>query len=390
MGASYDSGDYAASLTRAVELAGYDDLRAEQAERRRRGDRLQLGIGVCTYVEVTAGGGGEEWGSVEAHPDGTFTAMAGTSAHGQGHATSFAMLVADRFKVPLAAVRYVQSDTAKVPKGGGTGGSRSLQVGGSAVSGAADVLLDKAKEVAANLLEANPADIVLSDDGRLGVAGVPARSLSWGDLARAAETDGDGGLTAQYDFSQAGATFPFGAHIAVVEVDLDTGLVRPLRHVAVDDCGRILNPLLVEGQQHGGILQGMAQALWEKVVHDADGNPLTTTFADYMVPSAAEVPFFETANTETPTDLNPLGAKGIGESGTIGSMPAVQNAVVDALSHLGVRHIDVPCTPERLWQAVTDAEGGTLPSPWRDPPAAFATLPLRPGSAPSGGEGADI
>jgi carbon-monoxide dehydrogenase large subunit len=249
---------------------------------------------------------------------------------------------------------------------------------------AAEGVLDRARQVVADRLEASPADIVVSDDGRLGVAGVPARSMTWGEVAvAAASTDGGGGgdgggpLAVALDSAQAGPTFPFGAHVAVVEVDMETGRVTPVRHIAVDDCGRIVNPLIVTGQQHGGIAQGMAQAMWEQFVYDEDGNPLTSTLADYAMPSAAEFPSFETANTQTPTPLNPLGAKGIGESGTIGSMPAVQNAVVDALSHLGVRHIDMPCTPERVWRAIEDARAGTLPSPWREPPAVFDDLPVR-------------
>jgi carbon-monoxide dehydrogenase large subunit len=241
---------------------------------------------------------------------------------------------------------------------------------------AAGEVLEQARQLAADELEAAPGDIVVTDDGRLGVAGVPARALSWTDLAGAAEKRGMK-LLSEGDFSQGGPTFPFGAHISVVEVDLDTGQVRPLRHIAVDDCGRLLNPLIVTGQQHGGVAQGMAQALWEQVVYDADGNPLTSNLAEYAMPSAAEVPSIEAASTETPTPRNPLGAKGIGESGTIGAMPAVQNAVVDALSHLGVRHVDMPCTPERVWRAVREAEAGTLRDPWREPPAVFATLPVR-------------
>jgi carbon-monoxide dehydrogenase large subunit len=376
MGATYDSGDYDGALTEALRLAGYDALRAEQAERRRRGDRLLLGIGLSAYVEVTAGGNGQEWGSVDVGADGIVTIKAGTSAHGQGHATAFAMLVADRLGLPMEAIRFVQSDTAAVPTGGGTGGSRSLQLGGSAVSGAADGVLAAGRALAASLLEAAEGDIVVSDGGGLGVAGVPARALSWAELATAAEKQGTP-LVAEQDFAQTGATFPFGAHVAVVEVDAETGLVRPLRHIAVDDCGRVLNPLLVEGQQHGGIAQGIGQALWEAIAYDGDGNPLTATLADYGLPSAAEFPSFETAGTETPTPLNPLGAKGIGESGTVGSMPAVQNAVVDALSHLGVRHLDPPLTPERVWRAIRAAGAGTLPSPWSEPPALFETLPRR-------------
>jgi carbon-monoxide dehydrogenase large subunit len=367
VGTVYDCGDYGTALDEALRVVGYEALRAEQADRLARGVRRVLGIGVSVYVEVTAGGGSSEFGSVAIGEDGGATIMVGTSGHGQGHATSFAMLVSDRLGIPMDAITFVQSDTALVPRGGGTGGSRSLQIGGSAVSEAAVGVLERGRSLAADRLEASVDDIVLTDDGRLGVAGVPSSALSWAELAGAAAADGDP-LAVVHDFTQASATFPFGAHVSVVEVDLDTGRVEPVRHVAVDDCGRILNPLIVTGQQHGGIAQGMAQALWEAYTYDADGNPLTSTLAEYGMPSAAEVPSFETSNTETPTPLNPLGAKGIGESGTIGSMPAVQNAVVDALSHLGVRHIDMPCTAERVWRAVRDAEAGTLPPTWREPP----------------------
>ena len=389
MGATYDSGDYDAALTEALRLAGYEQLRAEQAERRKRGDRVLLGIGLAAYVEITAGGNQAEWGSVEVDNDGTVTVKVGTSAHGQGHATAFSTLVADRLRVPLGAVRFVQSDTALVPTGGGTGGSRSLQLGGNAVAEAADAVVAAGRALAAQLLEASEGDIVLSGDGRLGVAGVPARALSWADLAVAAEKQGTP-LLAEQDFKQEGATFPFGVHVAVVEVDSETGLVRPVRHVAVDDCGRVLNPLLVTGQQHGGIAQGLGQALWEAVAYDEDGNPLTATLADYTLPSAAELPSFEASGTETPTPLNPLGAKGIGESGTVGSMPAVQNAVIDALSHLGVRHLDPPLAPERIWRAIRAASDGTLPSPWREPPGVFETLPRGGEDGAAGGQQADL
>ena len=389
MGATYDSGDYHTALSEALRVAGYDTLRAEQAERRRRGDRLLLGLGLAAYVEVTAGGNGQEWGSVEVLADGTVTVKAGTSAHGQGHATAFAMLVADRLRVPVEAVRFVQSDTAAVPTGGGTGGSRSLQLGGSAVAGAAEAVVAAGRALAASVLEASEADIVLDGDGRLGVAGVPARALTWAELAVAGQKQGSP-LLAEQDFAQPGATVPFGVHLAVVEVDTETGLVRPVRHVAVDDCGRVLNPLLVTGQQHGGIAQGLGQALWEAVAYDDDGNPLTATLADYQMPSAAELPSFESSGTETPTPLNPLGAKGIGESSTVGSMPAVQNAVVDALSHLGVRHIDTPLSPERVWRVLRAAADGALPEPWRAPPAVFDRLPRREETPLSHEEEADL
>jgi len=382
MGVDYDSGNYAAALDEALRRAGYEALRAEQAERRARRDPVQLGIGVSVYVEITAGGGGGEWGSVEVHEDDTVTVKAGTSAHGQGHATAFGMIVADHLRIPLEAIRFVQSDTAAVPRGGGTGGSRSLQAGGNAVRGAAEAVLERARHLTAELLEAAPSDIVVTDGGRIGVAGVPARTLAWAELARVA-AERHAPLAAEFDFTQAGSTFPFGAHVAVVEVDLETGSVRPVRHVAVDDCGRVLNPLIVAGQQHGGIAQGMSQALWEAFRYDGDGNPLTASLVDYAMPSAAELPSFEVASTETPTPLNPLGAKGIGESGTVGSTPAVQNAVIDALSHLGVRHLDMPCTPERVWRAIRDVAPGT----WREPPAVFAGLPVR--EAPAATENQD-
>jgi carbon-monoxide dehydrogenase large subunit len=363
-GANYDVGEYARALDEACRLAGYEELRREQAERRERGDVKQLGIGVSTYVEVTAGGLFQEYGAVEVHNDGTVTATVGTSAHGQGHETAFKMIVAELLGVPMDAVTVVQSDTALVPRGTGTMGSRSLQTAGSALHKSSEVVLDKAKRVAAHLLEADVADIVVHDDGRVGVAGAPATALSWGELALAAgdpaqrPDDLEGGLRSELDFNQGEATYPFGAHVAVVEVDTETGRVEHLRHVAVDDCGRVLNPLLVAGQQHGGIAQGVAQALYESVEYDDDGNPRTASLLDYAMPSAAELPSFEAANTETPTPLNPLGAKGIGESGTIGSTPAVQNAVVDALSIYGIRHLDMPFTSERVWQAIREARTG--------------------------------
>ncbi|MSO78560.1 MAG: xanthine dehydrogenase family protein molybdopterin-binding subunit [Acidimicrobiia bacterium] len=364
-GANYDVGEYAKALDEACRVADYAALRADQKARRERGDTKQLGIGIGVYVEVTAGGMFEEFGGVEVHADGTVTATVGTSAHGQGHETAYAMIVAELLGVEMSAVRIVQSDTAVVPRGGGTMGSRSLQTAGSALYRAGEEVVEKAKRLTAHLLEANVDDIVVHEGGKVGVAGVPATALSWSELAVAAAdakrrpgdwpSGAEGALGAEIDFNQGEATFPFGAHIAVVEVDTETGRVELMRHIGVDDCGRILNPLLVTGQQHGGFAQGIAQALYEGVVYDDDGNPLTANLMDYAMPSAAEFPSFEASNTETPTPLNPLGAKGIGESGTIGSTPAVQNAVVDALSHLGIRHLDMPLTSERVWSAIRDA-----------------------------------
>jgi len=300
----------------------------------------------------------------------------GTSAHGQGHATVFSSLAAERLGVPIESIRFVQSDTAAVARGGGTGGSRSGQLGGSAIIGAVDKVIDKGRQLASKLLEADPDDIVVAPGG-LGVAGVPASAVSWAQLARHAAQAGDA-LVAEHDFAQAGATFPFGAHVCVVEVDVETGFVTPLRFVAVDDCGRILHEAIVDGQVHGGVATGISQALWEHVVYDADGNLRTSSLAEYAVPSAAELPSFELAHTETPSPRNPLGAKGIGESGTVGATPATQNAVVDALAHLGVRHIDMPCTPQRVHDAITAAVAGRPEPAWRPPPDVFDTLPVRP------------
>ena len=375
MGSTYDNGDYDLALREALRIAGYEELRAEQAERRRRGDLKLLGIGISSYVEVTAGGGGTEWGRVDIDEDGGATVFVGTSAHGQGHATSFSMIVADRLGIPIERIRFVQSDTARVPKGGGTGGSRSLQLGGSAVHGATEAVLARAQQLVADRMEASPEDIVVTDDGRLGVAGSPSSVMDWAEVARVAGEQGDP-LSAAFDFRASGSTFPFGAHVAVVEIDSETGRVELVRHVAVDDCGRVLNPMIVQGQQQGGIAQGAAQALYEQFVYDEAGNPLTSTLAEYSMPSAAELPSFETSNTETPTSLNPLGAKGIGESATVGSTPAIQNAVVDALGHLGVRHVDMPCTPERVWRAIEDARAGRVADPWREPPGIFDSLPV--------------
>ena len=384
-GWTYDTGDYVTSMEKAAEIIGYDDLREQQRERREQGSNRALGIGVASYVEVTSGGGGSEYASLEIHDDGTATMKAGTSAHGQGHQTSFAMIVSEHTGIPVESITLIQSDTDIVPRGGGTGGSRSLQLGGSAVKEATDAVIEKAKDLTAHLLEASVDDIVVNTDhGTIGVAGVPATALSWGELAEASKKevpegildtdDGMEGLAAQLDFNQDNGTFPFGTHISVVDVDLETGEVTLIRHVAVDDAGTVINPLIFEGQQQGGIGQGISQALYEEVLYDDEGNPQTGNFMDYAFPSAAEMIDFETHHTVTPTHLNPLGAKGIGEAATIGSTPAVQNAVIDALAHLGVRHIDMPCTPERVWKTIQAAEKGALPDPWREPPEIFDEL----------------
>ncbi|MFL3019783.1 MAG: xanthine dehydrogenase family protein molybdopterin-binding subunit, partial [Candidatus Poriferisodalaceae bacterium] len=353
VGANYDSGEYERSLDAVLEASGYADLRAEQARRRESDDPKLLGIGVSSYVEVTAPIGLHvEYGSCEINDDGSATIKVGTSSHGQGHDTAFSMIVNDVLGIPMDEVNHVDADTEKVARGAGTLGSRSLQAGGSAIYEASQVVLEKGKQLAASLLEASAEDIVVGE-GALQVAGVPAKSISWADLASAAvEQEIEGGLAHELDFDGSDATYPFGSHVAVVEIDRETGEVDLLRHIAVDDCGTILNPMLVNGQQHGGIAQGIAQALWEHVQYDEDANPVTASLMDYLMPSAAELPSFEVSNTETASPRNPLGAKGIGESGTIGSTPAVHNAVCDAVAHLGVEHVDMPCTPQAVWQAL--------------------------------------
>ncbi|MGK2928221.1 MAG: xanthine dehydrogenase family protein molybdopterin-binding subunit [Acidimicrobiales bacterium] len=353
---TYDVGDYEGCLDLVLDAAGYDDLRAEQARRREVGGPKQLGIGVSVYVEVTAGPqAGEEFGRVVVHADGSATAYTGSSSHGQGHDTSFAMLVTDALGIPLEKVTVRHGDTDEVPRGVGTFGSRSLQLGGSAIHQAAALVVDEARKVAAELFEADPADIELDPvTGSFHVAGTPAMSRTWSEIAAEA---GEGGLAAETDFKSESPTFPFGAHVAVVEVDTETGDVRLVRMVTCDDAGTVLNPLIVEGQRHGGIAQGVAQALYEHVQYDDEGNPITANLADYAMISATELPEFELVTMETPTPLNPLGAKGIGESGTIGSTPAVQSAVCDALTPYGVRHLDMPASPERVWQAIASAGG---------------------------------
>jgi carbon-monoxide dehydrogenase large subunit len=356
-GALYDTGDYAAALDKALAAAGYDELRKEQAERRARGDTVAMGIGLASYVEITGMGDGEESppqenATVEVHPDGTATILTGTSPHGQGHATAWAMLASEELGIPVDKITLKWGDTDLVPEGGGTGGSRSLQHGGSAVRQASQELIEIARERAASELEASAADLRFDvERSAFEVVGDPDASVPLAGLAEEER------LVVRTVFTAPGATFPFGSHVAVVDVDTETGKVVLRRIVTVDDAGFVLNPLLAEGQRHGGIAQGAAQAFVEEVVYDADGNPLTASFADYPFLSATEVPSFELADMQTLTTYNPLGVKGIGEAGSIGATPAVQNAVVDALSHLGIRHIDMPASPQRVWRAIQAAKG---------------------------------
>jgi aerobic carbon-monoxide dehydrogenase large subunit len=348
-GTVYDIGDYGRTLDELLEMAGYRQLRADQAKRRSEGDVRQLGIGVSCYVEIT--GWGSEYASLEVETDGRITLVTGTSPHGQGHETAFSQIVSGVLSVPVESVRVVHSDTRKVARGEGTMGSRSLQIGGSAVLRAAETLAHEARLLAARRLGARSGEVAILPEGRVGLD--TERSFTWGELAAAGK-----GLRATEDFKPAKPSFPFGAHLAVVEVDTETGQLRLLRLVAVDDAGTILNPQIVEGQVHGGLAQGAGQALYEEMIYDEDGNPLTGNLMGYALAGSADLPSFETGHTETPTPLNPLGAKGIGESGAVGATPAVQNAVIDAVRHLGVRHIDMPLTPARIWEAMAAARSG--------------------------------
>jgi aerobic carbon-monoxide dehydrogenase large subunit len=359
-GALYDTGEYERALDLVLDTADYGRLREEQRRRRDQGAPRQIGIGLSTYVEITNGGAETEFGAVEITADGKAIVRTGSFSQGQGHETTFAMIVARQLGLPLEDVSVVKGDTDVVARGTGTYGSKSTQIGGVAAGRAADEVVERARSLVADLLEARVDDVALDRDaGRLHVIGSPAAGLGWTELAQ--RLDGDGQLAelrVEDDFKAEAGTFPFGAHLAVVEVDTETGAVELLRLVAVDDAGCIINPLVVEGQVHGGVATGIAQALFEELAYDEDGNPLTASFVAYAFPSAAELPAFEAIPMETPTPLNPLGAKGIGEAGTIGATPAVHNAVLDALAPYGVRHIDMPANGERIWRALEEAHQG--------------------------------
>lgn len=355
MGQRYDSGDYEMALDGALARVGYDSLRAEQRSRREGGGPLVLGIGIASYVEITAPNptpGQSEFGSVSLQPDGSVLARTGSTPYGQGHETTWAMIVAEQMGVQIERVTVLWGDTDEVPSSNITGGSRSVQLAGSAMFDATVRMIEAAKTAAASILEAAPEDMVFDRDASaFHVAGSPATNVDWDDIAR----DLDEPIVAVSEFGQNGATFPFGTHIAVVEVDTDTGGVKLIRLVTTDDAGTLINPLIAEGQVHGGVAAGVSQALFEEVLYDEYGNLTTANLADYALPAASEFPWFEVTLTQTPTPLNPLGAKGIGEAGSIGSTPAVHNAVIDALSHVGVRHIDLPLTPSKVWNAYAKA-----------------------------------
>jgi carbon-monoxide dehydrogenase large subunit len=375
-GLEYDSGDYENATRRALELIGYDELREEQRRRRETGDPVQLGIGFSTFTEMCGlapsrvlgslsyGAGGWEHANIRMLPTGKVEVVTGTSPHGQGHETAWSQIVADQLGVPFEDVEILHGDTQVSPRGLDTYGSRSLVVGGIAVVKAAEKVVQKARTVAAHLLEASEDDLEFTD-GRFSVRGTPGSGMGIQDIALAAFTSHnwpegvEPSIDADATFDPENFSFPHGTHICAMEVDTETGMVKIRKYACVDDVGNVVNPLIVEGQVHGGLAQGIAQALYEEAVYDADGNLTTGTFVDYLVPSAADLPHFHTDNTVSPATANPLGVKGVGEAGAIASTPAVVNAALDAVRHLGVSDIRMPLTPERVWRALQgEGDGG--------------------------------
>jgi carbon-monoxide dehydrogenase large subunit len=372
-GLTYDSGNYEAATQKAMELFDYAGMRQEQEERRRSGDPVQLGIGISTFTEMCglapsrllgalgAGAGGWEHAAIRMLATGKVEVVTGSSAHGQGHETAWSQIVADRLGVPFDDIEVLHGDTQVSPKGLDTYGSRSLPVGGTAVVKCADKVIEKAKKVAAHLLEADESDLEFTQ-GRFGVRGTE-KGLTIQDVAFATFTSHnfpegvEPNLDAEYTFDPENFSFPHGTHLAAIEVDTETGRVAIRKYVCVDDVGAVVNPLIVEGQIHGGLAQGIAQALFEEANYDEQGTLVNGTFVDYTIPSAADLPTFTTDRTETPATSNPLGVKGVGEAGTIASTPAIVNGVIDAVRHLGVTQVEMPCTAQRVWRAIQDGKG---------------------------------
>ncbi len=374
-GLTLDSGNYGEALEKALHLVDYEGLRKEQADRRNQGSTTHLGVGLSSYLEMCGlapsrvlsslkySAGGWEAATIRVLPTGKVQVVTGTAPHGQGHETSWSMIVADRLGIDPDHVDVLHSDTAIAPHGMDTYGSRSLAVGGIAVFMACDKVVDKARLIAAHQIEASEEDLEFVD-GKFRVKGAPGRSMSLAEVAFEAFKAHnlpeliEPSLEASVAYDPPNFTFPFGTHVAVVETEEDTGRVRLLRYAAVDDCGNQINPLIVEGQVHGGVVQGVAQALFEEAVYDDNGQLLTSTLTDYLVPSAAELPGIDTESTVTPSPTNPMGVKGVAEAGTIASTPAVMNAVVDALAPFGITELDMPASPQRVWAAIQNANGG--------------------------------
>ncbi len=370
---TYDSGNYEAATAKAKELFGYDELRKEQELRRASGDPVQLGIGISTFTEMCGlapsrvlgafayGAGGWEHASIRMLPTGAVEVVTGASAHGQGHETAWSQIVADQLGVPFENIRVLHGDTQSSPKGMDTYGSRSLAVGGMALVSACDKVIEKSKVIAAGLLEASADDLEWTP-GRFSVRGDPDKGITIAEIALAtfaAHNLPDGvepSIDADATYDPDNFSFPHGTHLCATEVDTETGFVTIRSYVCVDDIGTVVNPMIVDGQVHGGLAQGIAQALYEEAVYDDAGNLVTSTLADYLIPSASDLPSYVTDRTESRAD-NRLGVKGVGEAGTIASTPAVVNAIVDALRPLGIQDVQMPCTPERVWRAIQDARG---------------------------------
>jgi carbon-monoxide dehydrogenase large subunit len=373
-GLTYDSGNYEAATALAKDLFHYEELRKEQSERDAAAAPIRLGIGVSTYTEMCGlapsrvlgslayAAGGWEHAAIRVLPTGKVEVITGSSAHGQGHETAWSQIAADELGVPFEDVRVLHGDTAIAHKGMDTYGSRSLTVGGTALVQACVKVREKARVIIAGQLEVSPDDLEWAD-GRWAVRGDPDLGKSIGDIAFttfAAHDLPDGvepSLDSDATFDPDNFSYPHGTHLCAVEVDTETGRVKIRSYVAVDDIGNVINPLIVDGQVHGGLAQGIAQALFEEAAYDSDGNLVTASLADYLIPSAADLPSFTLARTQTPSTLNPLGVKGVGEAGTIASTPAVVNAIIDALRPFGVKDVPMPCTPERVWRAISEAQG---------------------------------
>jgi len=374
-GLTYDSGNYEAATEKAMATFDYAGMRREQAQRRADGDRVQLGIGISVFTEMCglapsrllgalgAGAGGWEHAAIRVLPTGKVEVVTGSSAHGQGHETAWSQIAADQLGVPFEDIEVLHGDTQVSPKGLDTYGSRSLPVGGTAVVKCAERVIEKAKKVAAHLLEASEDDIEFGGGHGRGTFGVKGtdKGVTIQEVALATFTSHnfpegmEPSLDSEYTFDPENFSFPHGTHLAAMEVDTETGRVRLRNYVCVDDIGSVVNPLIVEGQMHGGLAQGIAQALWEEAAYDEQGTLVTGTFVDYTLPSAADLISFTTDRTETPATSNPLGVKGVGEAGTIASTPAIVNGVIDAVRHLGVRQVEMPCTPQRVWRAIQNA-----------------------------------
>jgi carbon-monoxide dehydrogenase large subunit len=365
LGWEYDSGDYPAALRKAMDLIDYAGLRKEQEEKRARGELM--GIGISSFTEIVGAGPSKHFdilgikmfdsAEIRVHPTGKAIARFGTKSQGQGHETTYAQIVAEELGIPASQVQVEEGDTDTAPYGLGTYASRSTPTAGAAGAIAARKIRDKARKIAAHLLEVAEDDLEW-EPGKFSVKGAPTRSKTIAEIALAAYTNHppgmEAGLEAVSYYDPPNLTFPFGSYICVVDIDRGTGMVKIRRFVAVDDCGNIINPMIVDGQIHGGLTMGLAPALLEEISYDENGNVQGGSFMDYLVPTAMETPSWETAKTITPSPHHPLGAKGVGESATVGAPPAIANAVVDALAHLGVRHIDIPITPEKVWNILKE------------------------------------